>query len=373
MASMSASSSKIDWVLLAAAAFLAAAGLLMMVSLGSREQDPLFWFWRQLLWIGIGGAVAVGAAAVDYRLFRNSTTVVMTAYVLSVLLLVAVLAFGTTINGAKSWFSFGGFLFQPVEIAKIALILVLAKYYAAKHIELWRFRHVMITGAYMGILALLTASQPDLGSALILFAIWFGMTIVSGIRRTPFIALLVLLAIGAALLWGYGLNDRQKTRVLVFIRPEAVSSAALYNVRQAVIAVGAGGLWGEGLGEGSQAQLKFLPAAKTDFVFAALGQELGLVGIGLILGAFGVLFWRIIAAGQHAGNNFARLFAVGFFLMLASHVFVNVAMNLGIFPVIGIPLPFVSYGGSNLLANFLGLGILLSIRRYGFSYAAPHD
>jgi rod shape determining protein RodA len=365
---MPASFVKTDWVLLVAVAFLAVAGLLMMVSLGSREQEPLFWFWRQAVWLAAGIAIMWGAAAVDYRLFRNSTAVVMAAYCFSVLLLLAVLASGTTINGAKSWFSFGGILFQPIEVAKIALILVLAKYYAAKNIELWRFRHVMITGAYTGIPALLAALQPDLGSALILVAVWFGMTIVSGIRRTPFIALLLLLAIGAALLWGYALSDRQKTRVRALLRPEAVSSAALYNVRQAVIAVGAGGIWGEGLGEGSQAQLKFLPAAKTDFVFAALGQELGLVGMVLLLAAFGVLFWRVLAIGERSGNNFAKLFAVGFFLVLASHVFVNIAMNLGIFPVIGIPLPFVSYGGSNLLANFLGLGILLSIRRYAFSY-----
>jgi rod shape determining protein RodA len=358
---------KTDWVLFAAVGFLVATGLLMMISLG-RETHPLLWFWRQLIWIVIGIGLMLFVANLDYRIFRNSALITIAAYGISILLLILVLAFGTTINGAKSWFSFGGFLFQPVEVAKIALILVLAKYYATKNIELWRFRHVLITGSYLGLQALLIASQPDLGSSLILFAIWFGMTIISGIRKGPFIALLLFLIISTALLWGLVLNERQKERVLAVIRPEAVSSVALYNARQAVIAVGAGGLWGKGLARGSQTQLKFLPASKTDFIFAAIAEELGLVGIVMLLAAFGVIFWRILAIGEGSGNNFGKLFAAGFFIMLLSHVVINVAMNLGIFPVIGISLPFVSYGGSNLLANFLGLGILLSIQRRAFSY-----
>lgn len=364
---MVASLERTDWLLFATVGFLVSAGLLMMVSLGSRAEEPLFWFWRQLLWVGISVLLAVGVSAVDYRLFRNSAPVVMAIYFAAALLLVLVLIFGTTINGAKSWFQIGGVFFQPVEFAKIALILVLAKYYATKNIELWQFRHVLITGVYMGLFAILVSAQPDLGSTVILFAIWFGMTVVSGIKKRPFAALLLLLTIGAALLWGLVLNERQKTRVLALVRPEVVSQAALYNVRQAVIAVGAGGVWGAGLGEGSQAQLRFLPAARTDFVFAALAQELGLVGIALIIGAFGVLLWRIIAIGERAGNNFAKLFAIGFSLMISSHVFINMAMNLGIFPVIGIPLPFMSYGGSNMLANFIGLGMLFSILRHSRS------
>ncbi len=359
---------RLDFLLIAAVSFLVLLGLLMMLSLGSRESIPLFWFWRQILWIFLGILIMVFSAMIDYRIFRNSTFIVLAVYIFSVLLLFGVLVFGIEINGAKSWFSFKGVLFQPVEVAKIALILLLAKYYAAKNIELWRFRHVLITGLYMGILAILVSLQPDLGSVTILFTIWFGMTIVSGIRREPFLALLILLSILAALTWHYLLSDRQKERILVVFRPESVESIALYNVKQAVIAVGSGGLLGQGIGKGSQAQLKFLPAAKTDFVFAAMAQELGLVGIGLLIAAFCIIFLRILEIGERSGNNFAKLFSVGFFLMLASHVLINIAMNLGIFPVIGIPLPFVSYGGSNLIANFLGLGILLSIWQRTFSY-----
>jgi rod shape determining protein RodA len=354
---------KIDWVLFAAVGFLVASGLLMMVSLGFRDDQPLFWFWRQLLWLGIAVGVMAVLASFDYRVFRNASSAVMLIYLLSLALLVATLFWGVRINGSKSWLDLGGVFFQPVEAAKIALILILAKYYATKNIELWRFRHILITGAYMAIPALLVMAQPDLGSVAILFAIWFGMTVVSGIRPAQFFGLVCLMLIAAVFLWNFVLNDIQKSRVLAVLRPEAVSEAALYNTRQAVIAIGAGGLWGQGLGEGSQAQLRFLPAARTDFIFAAFVQEMGVVGAGLLLAAIGALLWRISVIAIRAGNNFAKLFAIGFFLMLASHSFVNIAMNLGIFPVIGISLPFVSYGGSNLLANFIGLGILVSIQR----------
>jgi rod shape determining protein RodA len=363
---------KTDWIFIITVAFLAFTGLLMMVSLGYRDPVPLFWFWRQLAWLGISLVAAVAAANFDYRVFRNSTTAVMAVYLIAIMLLAATLFWGVRINGAKSWLALGGALFQPVEVAKIALILILAKYYAVKNIELWRFRHIMITGMYLAIPALLVMVQPDLGSVVILFAIWFGMTMVSGIRRPQLFTLIFLVLSLGAFLWTFILNDIQKNRVFAVIRPEAVSSAALYNVRQAVIAVGAGGLFGQGFGEGSQAQLKFLPAAKTDFIFAALVEELGAIGGLLVLAAIGVMLWGVIALAISVENNFAKLFCVGFFLMIFTHTLVNVAMNLGIFPVIGIPLPFVSYGGSNLLANFIGLGILLSIRRHTFSYKAEH-
>lgn len=355
---------KTDWWLLGAVAFLVVAGLVMMLSLGSREIAPYASFLRQFAWAASGMALAFGMANVDYRLFRNHAAVVLAIYAFALVLLAAVLVFGTTIHGAKSWLSFGGILVQPIEFTKIALILLLAKYYASKNIELWRFRHLAVTGGYMAIPVVMTALQPDLGSALTLVAIWFGMTIVSGIRRSQLVGLTAFFLILFFLLWGFVLSDRQKLRILAVVRPEAVSSLTLYNVRQAVIAVGAGGLFGEGLGEGSQAQLKFLPAAKTDFVFAALAQELGFGGAAMLFLAFAILLWRTMAIGMGAENNFARLFAIGWFTLLVTHFFINIGMNLGLLPVIGIPLPFVSYGGSNLLANFLGLGILVSIRKH---------
>lgn len=356
-------SAKIDWILIGAIGFLISVGLLMMVSLGLRAEDPLFWFWRQLIWVGLAAGVMMVVANFDYRIFRHATSAVLAVYFLALLLLVATLIWGVRINGAQSWLAFGNMLFQPVEVAKIALILVLAKYYATKNIELWRFRHILITGVYLFALLALVMAQPDLGSAVILFAIWFGMTVVSGIRRRQFFILLGMMIVGMVLLWNFGLNDIQKNRVLAVVQPEAVSAAALYNTRQAVIAVGAGGLWGAGLGQGSQAQLGFLPAARTDFVFAAMVQEMGIIGATFVLGAIGVALWRISSIAVLAANNFAKLFAMGFFMMFASHAFVNIAMNLGVFPIIGISLPFMSYGGSNLLANFIGLGILLSIKR----------
>jgi rod shape determining protein RodA len=358
---------RFDWILAASIGVLIIFGLLMMISLSPKERS-LLWFWRQILWVILGIILFYFLSSIDYRIFRNSALVVILIYLFSIFLLILVLIFGTTINGAKSWFSLWGVLFQPVEIVKISLVLLLAKYYSTKNIELWNFKHIIITGLYMVIPVILVALQPDLGSDLVLFLIWLGMTTVSGIRRGPFIAILALLMILSFILWGYVLNERQKTRIIAVFRPEAVSYAALYNIQQAEIAVGAGGLFGEGLGHGSQAQLRFLPAAKTDFIFAALSQESGFLGITILIFSFGIVFWRIIDIALGSSNNFARLFSVGFFIMLSSHVIINIAMNLGIFPVIGISLPFVSYGGSNMLANFIGLGILFSIKRYSFSF-----
>lgn len=356
---------RLDRWLIAAVIFLLAVGLLMMASLGSRDMRPLFWFWRQIVWIAVGAFAAGVFAMIDYRIFRNYTSSAIFFYALSVFLLISVLIFGTTINDTKSWFSFGGILFQPVELAKIALILLLAKYFSTKNIELWRFRHIAITGAYVALPAILVMAQPDLGSALVLVAIWLGMTLVSGIHVKQLVILVAIFLLISVFLWTNVLDERQRNRVLAVVKPESVSQSALYNVRQAVIAIGAGGFWGMGLGEGTQSQFRFLPAAKTDFVFASIGEELGFAGIFLTIAAFGILFWRILRVGMSASNNFSRLFSIGFFLLIAVHALINISMNLGLFPVVGIPLPFVSYGGSNLLANFIGLGILVGIQIRG--------
>jgi len=353
---------KFDWWLAGSAAFLTGLGLLMMGSLGGSSATPLFWFWRQTLWVAVGILAMIVAASIDYRIFRHHAALVLFIYSVANAFLVLVLFAGTRVRGAKAWLEFGNIAFQPIEIAKLALILALAKYFATKNTELWRFRHIAISGVYTAIPVLLAALQPDLGSALVLVAIWLGMTILSGIRLRQLLFLIVILLFSGALVWNRVLNERQRGRVLAVINPRAVSETALYSARQALIAIGSGGIWGKGIGKGTQTQLGFLSEAKTDFVFAAISEELGILGMTLTLIALGIFLWRIMHTALIAGNNFARLLCAGFFIMSSAHIFVNIGMNLGIVPVIGIPLPFLSYGGSYMLANFIGIGIVFGIQ-----------
>ncbi|MBI2633805.1 MAG: rod shape-determining protein RodA [Parcubacteria group bacterium] len=353
---------KLDWWLLGAVLFLASLGLVMLISLSSREPEPLFWFWRQLFWLGVGALVFLIFSLIDYRVFRNSSAIVTGIYLFAILLLTLVLFFGKTIRGNRAWFEFGSFTFQPVEFAKIALILVLAKYFSQHHMEIWRFRHIIISGIFLALPFLLVLLQPDWGSALTLVTLWFGMVLLSGARAKQVILLLVFFALFSAFAWYTLLTPVQKARISSFLQPNLDPYGSAYNQRQALIAIGSGGFFGRGLAQGSQTQLKFLPASRTDFMFAAIGEELGFFGIFAVLSAFALTFFRIGRIAILSGNNFSRLFSLGFLILLLAHVFINIGMNLGFLPVIGIVLPFVSYGGSSITALFSLLGILMSIK-----------
>ncbi|MBI1975349.1 MAG: rod shape-determining protein RodA [Parcubacteria group bacterium] len=353
---------KVDWWFLGSVLTLAALSVVTLISLGSRAQEPFFWVWRQVAWVLIGLALFGLTSALDYRIFRNSGAVVTGFYGVTLLLLVAVLFWGKTIRGSRGWFELGAFTLQPVEFMKVALLVFLAKYFASKNIEIWQFRHIAVSAFWTVVPVVLLIMQPDWGSATVLVALWFCMVLVSGARKRHITLLVLLLMLVSVVAWIVALTPSQKGRILTLIRPSLDPHGISYSQRQAVVAVGSGGLWGKGLGQGTQAQLKFLPEPRTDFIFAAIAEELGAVGALFVLLCYGLIFFRVSSMVGAFENNFARLFGVGVLVLFGLHVMVNVGMNLGVFPVVGLTLPFLSYGGSSTLANFILAGILMSMK-----------
>ncbi|OGC85221.1 rod shape-determining protein RodA [Candidatus Adlerbacteria bacterium RIFCSPHIGHO2_12_FULL_53_18] len=357
---------QIDWAAFGAVLVLSLLGLVTMASF--TEGDPFAG--RQALWIAIGVCVFFAASIVDWRFLRRSSVAGGIYFALLLPLLVLVVA-GTAVQGARSWFDFGVFALQPVEFIKIGLIIALAKYFSRRHIEIRNIRHILVSGAYALVVFVLVALQPDFGSAIIIFCIWLGLVLVSGISRWHLLAVFVLgLAVFAGL-WFFGFQDYQKERILTFIHPLADIQGAGYNAYQSTVAVGSGELFGKGIGYGTQSKLRFLPEYQTDFIFAAFAEEWGFVGVVLLFSLYGVLFVRVIQLAPRGASNFETLFAFGVFFYLFSHFALHVGINMGLLPVTGTTIPFMSYGGSHLLAEFLALGLLSGMTRY--SRATPRE
>jgi len=351
--------SSIDWIAFGAALGLALLGLLTMNSF--QGQDPFFL--RQATWILAGVAVFFVAAKVDWRFLRRGS-VAAALFVAVLLPLIILIVVGTAIKGARSWFDFGAFALQPVEFVKLVLIITLAKYFSRRHIEIANIRHILVSGAYAGIVFVLVALQPDFGSAIIIALIWLGMVLLSGISRTHLFAVIGIGIVAFSGLWLFGFQDYQKARVLTFLHPLADIRGAGYNAYQSTVAVGSGELLGKGIGYGTQSRLRFLPEYQTDFIFAAYAEEWGFVGVVLLFMVFGFIFYRIIKIAMHGETNFEMLYGLGLALILGSQFVIHVGINIGLLPVTGTTLPFVSYGGSHLVTEFAGLGILMGMRRY---------
>lgn len=354
---------QVDWVLLLAAFTLAAAGLITMNSFVA----PSPFFSRQLIWLLLALLTCLGLSFLDFRFLRRSS-VVAAVYGALLALLVALLLFGRAVRGAKGWFSFGAFSFQPADFVKLSLVLILAKYFSRRHIEIAHFQHILVSGVYALLPFLLLLLQPDFGAAVIIFIIWLGMIMVSGVSKRH-----LLFVIGSALLvfgvlWFAIFTGNQKSRIVSFLHPLADIQGAGYNAFQSTIAVGSGQLTGKGVGLGTQSRLRFLPEYQTDFIFAAFAEEWGFIGVIIFLALFSIVLWRIVKMAMLGATNFEILFGVGFAIFLMSHFAINVGMNIGLLPVTGLTLPFTSYGGSHLLAEFIGLGILMGMRRYSRAF-----
>jgi len=350
---------KVDWVSLCVALTLAILGLLTMASF--TEGDPFAG--RQAVWIVIGVVAFFVAALVDWRFLRRSAVAGGVYFALLLPLLLLVVA-GTAVQGARSWFDLGVFALQPVEFIKIGLIIVLAKYFSRRHIEIRNVRHILVSGAYTLAVFVLVALQPDFGSAIIIFCIWLGLVLVSGISRWHFLAVVALGITVFAGLWLFGFQDYQKERILSFVHPLADIQGAGYNAYQSTVAVGSGEIFGKGIGYGTQSKLRFLPEYQTDFIFAAFAEEWGLVGVVLLFSLYGVLFVRIIRQAPRGATNFETLFAFGVFFYFFAHFALHVGINMGLLPVTGTTIPFMSHGGSHLLAEFLALGMLSGMHHY---------
>jgi len=351
--------SGVDWLLVLFVVPLLGAGLITMNSFVGES----FLFNHQLIWIGISLVIMFALSFVDFR-FLKRTDVLVSGYLLFIILLILLFFFGHKAGGAQSWFDFGSFSFQPSDMMKIVLILMLAKYFSRRHIEIKNTKHIFISGLYAFIPFVLIFLQPDFGSALTIFCIWLGIALVSGISKKHLILILGLISVSFVLLWSFVFQDYQKARIINFIEPLSDIRGTGYNVYQSTIAVGSGQLLGKGVGFGTQSRLKFLPEYETDFIFAAFSEEWGFVGVSFFFILFGLIMWRILRLSVLGTSNFEILFGLGLAIYLMTHFIINIGMNIGIMPVTGIPLPFMSYGGSHLLTEFVGIGILMGMSRY---------
>ena len=351
-----------DLQLVTYAALLAAIGLAMAysnsVETGRSVLATGSTFLRGLMWAGLAIVAFTVATGFDYKWLRTLT---WPLYVLQIALLVTSLAIGDGIGGSARWVSIFGVQFQFSELAKILMIVVLAHYLGAREGRLTSLPSILGACLLVGPPWVLVMLQPDLGTSLVFGAILAGMLFLSGASLRWLFALLAGLLAAFPLIWTHVLRDYQKERLTSFLDPAADIQGAGYQLFQSQIAVGSGGVFGKGLTNGTQNQLDFLPVQTTDFVFAILAEELGFIGAIVTFALFAALLWRILAAGWRSRDAFGTLFAAGMASMILFQLVVNVGMVIGIMPITGIPLPFVTHGGASLISLAIGLGILQSV------------
>lgn len=349
-----------EWPLFVIPTALALLGILTMHPFGETASLAP----RQLIWLCVALIAYVVCSSLDMRFIRR-TPVIISGYVVLLGLLVLLLFATHAVQGAKSWFDLGAFSFQPADLGKVVFIALFAKYFSRRHMAIGDFKHILVSGAYAAAPILLILLEPDLGTAVIFSAIWFGIVLVSGISKRHLAIVFMCGAVAAAGLWFGGLHDYQRARIMTFINPASDIHGAGYNAYQATVAAGSGEILGKGIGYGTQSKLRFLPEYETDFIFAAFAEEWGFVGVVLVLGLYALLITRLIGIARRSATNFDAFFTVGVIILLSSHVFIHAGINLGLLPVTGTTIPFMSYGGSHLLMEFISLGIISSLAREG--------
>ena len=353
-----------DWWLVGSVIPLIFFGLITMKSFEGDASGDVF-FWKQLTWIGIGIVGFVMFTVIDWRAYVKNSFWLLAVYGMGIFFLTLLLIFGSVVRGVQSWFQFASVTIQPAEFVKIALILILAKYFARRHIEIGLWRHIIVSGVYTGIPFMLIAVQPDIGTALVFAAIWGGMVLFSGIGVRQLIILGLLGSAVVGLAWSFVLDDYQKVRITSFLAPASDPRGSGYHANQARIAVGSGQLFGKGVGHGTQSRLNFLPESQNDFIFASFVEEWGIVGAFLVLGLFGVFFYRLYMVAMQADGNEAQLVVFGIAVLVLTQLVIHIGMNTAMLPVTGLSLPFMSYGGSLMIVMLSGLGIVESIALRG--------
>jgi len=360
MRKITKSKSSIDWILVSLISIVAFWSLSVLYSFSDASSAQ---FDKQIMLLSISAIVMLGLSFFDFRFLRLSW-VVMSIYAAVVAALGSLIVFGSVFKGAQSWFTVGSFAIQPAEFAKIALILVLAKYFSKRHVEIASIKHIIISGLYALILFVLVARQPDFGSAVILFCIWFGMVLLAGLNWKHLFMLLGSGVVALGLMWVFVFSPFQQQRIITFVNPQADLRGSGYNSAQATIAVGSGGFLGKGIGNGSQSRLQFLPEHQTDFVVAAFAEEWGFIGMIALMLLYIAIVGRVVISGMHGETNFEMLFAGGVAIYFMSHIIIHTGINIGLLPVTGITIPFMSYGGSHLLAESIAMGILFGMRKH---------
>ena len=355
---------QIDWLILALAVGLTLVGIANIYSATHLHQPYLYK--KQLYWLMVAFLVMVPVVVVNYSLFERFAYII---YGLSLLLLVVALLWGHSAGGSRRWLDLGPVHFQPSEFAKIAFMMALAKYLSSREINPRGLGLKELAGpaALLVVPFLLVAKQPDLGTALIFMFIFASMVCVVKIRLRTLAAITAVFVAMVPFVWN-SLKDYQKARLLSFLDPTMDPLGSGYHILQSKIAIGSGGFLGKGFTEGTQGTLMFLPAHHTDFIFPVLAEEWGFVGSFVVLFMFLIFFVRAIDIAGNAKDRFGFLLAFGIGAMLFWHTVVNMGMVTGLLPVVGVPLPFLSYGGSFLVTTFIGVGLLLNIgmRRFLF-------
>lgn len=350
---------RFDTILLVAMSLLILLGLLVLYSSGLRPGPTATQLdtSRQAIYVVVGMLVFWVLARTDYNVLKNYSTAL---YVLMVVSLLIVEIFGATRLGATRWINLGFFQFQPSEFAKLILIIVLAKFFANCYEQSDKLKYLIISLIYLLPPLVLVMAQPDLGTGMVLTVIWLVMALSSRIKKRYFVVmlLLALLIIPLAI---PRLAPYQQQRIKTFLNPTADPASTGYNVNQAIIAVGSGGIFGQGLSSGSQSQGNFLPSQHTDFVFAVLSEKMGFLGAIVCIFLYCVIIFRALWIAQISANRFGSFLAIGIAAMFGFHVVVNIGMNIGLLPVTGIPLPFISAGGTSMIISIISIAMLESI------------
>jgi rod shape determining protein RodA len=350
---------QIDWYLFVPAILISLAGLVTMNSFSGEN----YFFLRQSIWLLASVIVFFITTAIDWRFLRR-TKVLVPIFIVTLVALIVLLLVGETTRGVQSWFQFGALAFQPSDPAKLVIVLMLSKYFSRRHIEIKNLRHILVSGAYAFSIFLLVFLQPDFGGAMVIFGVWLGMVLVSGISKKHLAFVVILGLVISAVLWMFVFAPYQKARIISFIHPLADIQGAGYNAYQSAVAVGSGQVLGKGIGQGSQSKLQYLPEYETDFIFAAFTEEWGFVGTFVLLALCLVLLIVITNNAQMAATNFETFFGLGVVIWLSVHIAVHAGMNMGVLPITGITFPFMSYGGSHLLTEWFVLGMLSSMKRH---------
>jgi rod shape determining protein RodA len=356
-----------DWLLLSLVVALGAIGLVNLYSAGFTRQPgegtPLYI--KQLYWLAVGLSLMFLTLFYDYRHLEKMS---YPLYLLSLLLLVAVMFWGKTVSGSRRWLVLGPLSFQPAEFAKIALILALATYFSRRpRTESLRLKDLLAPIVLVLAPVALIVKQPDLGSSILVVLVAASLTLFVGVHWRTLVGFTMTLILSSPVIWSF-LKDYQRQRILTYLNPEQDPLGAGYHIIQSKIAVGSGQFWGKGFLQGTQSQLRFLPEQHTDFVFSVFAEEWGFVGSAVLLLLFtGLILWGLQVA-RDCKERFGHLLALGVTALIFWQVFINLSMVTGFLPVVGIPLPLFSYGGSSLITTLLGVGFLLNIRMRRFLF-----
>ena len=310
---------------------------------------------RQAIYLGVGLIGMFALTLIDYRVYAALRWPI---WIFTIVILAIVSVIGQITHGAQRWIDLRIFLFQPSELSKLLLILVVAKYMADHEMTRWRI--LAVSFLFVALPLVLVYLQPDLGTAIVIAATWGVMALAAGMKMRDVLIVLAIGAVAAPLIWA-NLRPYQQERILTFIDPERDPLGTGYNVTQARIAIGSGGLYGLGFCSGTQSQLRFLRIRQTDFIFSVIGEELGFIGSLFVIALFAFILFRIIRAAMLSRTTYGKLVAVGIVAMIFVQSYVNLGMNLGLMPVTGIPLPFVSSGGSSLISLLAAEGVVQSI------------